>query len=106
MPSRPCLSCGSLASGSYCPPCQQARQARRNARRIHYHGDYQRRATQVRESANRDPDTVCRRCGQPARPGDPWTAGHVIDSDPASPLAPEHRSCNSRAGASYGQKGR
>ena len=66
---------------------------------IHYRNDYDRRAKTVRRYANANPDARCWRCGQPARPGDPWQAGHLIDGDPASPLAPEHRSCNAGAGA-------
>jgi hypothetical protein len=31
-----------------------------------------------------------------------WQAGHVIDHDPASPLAPEASTCNTSAGATYG----
>jgi hypothetical protein len=68
-------------------------------RKAHYRGSYLRRAKALRAWANANPDTVCRRCGQKAREGDPWQAGHVIDGDPWSPLAPEHQSCNARAGA-------
>ena len=52
----------------------------------------------MRDAANADPATRCWRCGGFAREGDPWQAGHVIDSDPSSPLAPEHTSCNAKAG--------
>lgn len=33
-----------------------------------------------------------------------WTAGHVVDSDPRSPLAPEASVCNYRAGAELGNR--
>lgn len=60
---------------------------------------YRRLATIIRTRANNDPLTRCWRCGQLARHGDPWTAGHTRDGDNTSPILPEHRSCNSSAGA-------
>lgn len=76
----------------------------------HYRGDYDVRAKKVRDRANADPTTVCWRCGlrleqhQPHHNGSPprWTAGHLHDGDPASPLLPEVSSCNFRAGAHHG----
>ena len=62
-------------------------------------GSYQVRAARVREAANADPTTRCWRCGGLAVVGDPWQAGHVRDSDPTSPLAAEHQSCNTAAGS-------
>lgn len=61
----------------------------------------------LREAANADPSTACWRCGKtlaqhgPHRNGRPayWTAGHLRDGDPSSPLAPEASTCNFRAGA-------
>lgn len=58
--------------------------------------------------------TKCWRCGRtlaehpPHQTGAPvkWTAGHIRDSDPTSPLAPEASTCNSSAGAKYGNTGR
>jgi len=67
--------------------------------RRHYRGDYHRRARAVRDAANADSSTRCWRCGDTARHGDPWQAGHLRDGDLTSPLAAEHRSCNGRAGA-------
>jgi hypothetical protein len=61
--------------------------------------DYRRRALAVRRAANANPLTQCWRCGELARPGDPWQAGHTIDGDNRAPLAPEHRLCNATAGA-------
>ena len=73
-------------------------------RPAHYRGNgYDRRAKWCRDMANANPNTTCRRCGLGRREGDPWEAGHVIDGDPASPLAPEHRSCNRLAGLQRGQ---
>lgn len=84
------------------------------AKAAHHSGDYQARAQAVRDQANANPDTLCWRCrrtladhpphtnGKPAR----WTAGHVIDSDPTSPLAPEASTCNFSAGAATGNRRR
>lgn len=73
----------------------------------HYRGSYATRAARVRALAYADPATRCRRCGRtlaehpPQVNGKPptWHAGHVIDGDPRSPLAPEVSTCNSSAGA-------
>jgi hypothetical protein len=78
--------------------------------RSHHQGDYSRRARLVRQAANANPLTKCWRCGRtlsqhpPHHTGKPptWQAGHVIDHDPASPLAPEASTCNTSAGATYG----
>ena len=72
----------------------------------HHRGDYQIRSARVRAAANADPSTTCWRCGQTAKAGDPWQAGHTRDSDPTAPLAPEHRSCNAAAGARLTNKRR
>ena len=65
----------------------------------HHRGSFHVRARKVRDAANADPEVRCWRCGGLARAGDPWTAGHVRDGDPSSPLAAEHASCNYSAGA-------
>lgn len=75
--------------------------------RGHYSGDYQRRAANVRRIAYANPNTRCQspQCkhsnGTLAehRPGARWQAGHVIDTDPTSPLRPEVDECNQSAGA-------
>ncbi len=72
--------------------------------KLHDSGSYRVRAARVRELANADPTTRCWRCGALASPGDPWTAGHVRDSDPSSPLRAEHASCNYRAGQRLGRE--
>ncbi len=63
-----------------------------------YDAAYRRRAARLRAAATADPSTQCWRCGQRAIVGDPWQAGHLIDGELFSALAPEHRSCNARAG--------
>lgn len=91
---RPCIACGTLGTASYCQPCEAEREREESKRRgqRHYVGGYRKRAAQVRASA-----TVCWLCGEGARgEADPWTADHVVPGDPYSPLAPAHRSCNSR----------
>jgi hypothetical protein len=65
----------------------------------HHRGEHPRLAKAVRDAAYANPYTTCWRCGERARPGDPWQAGHLVDGDTTSPLAAEHRSCNARAGA-------
>ncbi|WP_353934167.1 HNH endonuclease [Acinetobacter baylyi] len=35
-------------------------------------------------------------CGEGRRDDDPFTADHIRPRDPTSPLAPAHRSCNTR----------
>lgn len=82
--------------------------------RAHYRGTYGRRAREVRRRANADPSTRCWRCGrtldqhEPHHDGRPphWQAGHLIDADPSSPLAPEASTCNTSAGATAGNTGR
>jgi hypothetical protein len=64
----------------------------------HYRGSYQTRARLVRALAAGDPDARCWRCGGLGRADDPWQAGHLVDGNSSSPLMPEHRSCNARAG--------
>ena len=75
----------------------------------HHRGTYHVRARQVRAAAYANPATQCWRCGRTLnqhKPGDRWTAGHIHDGDPNSPLLPEARSCNSSAGATLGNQRR
>ena len=82
------------------------------AKPAHYRGSYHVRSRAVRQAAYANPDTRCWRCGltlaecRPHRNGKParWTAGHVLDSNPNSPLLPECSPCNKSAGASYGNR--
>jgi hypothetical protein len=41
-------------------------------------------------------EVVCRRCGLPISPGEPWDLGHD-DEDPKGRQQPEHRYCNRSA---------
>ena len=76
----------------------------------HRVGPYQSQARAVCAAANANPLTLCWRCGLMLHQHGPhkngrkpfWTAGHVIDADPLSPLLPEASTCNFRAG---GQRG-
>ena len=76
------------------------------ARRRLRMGTYHRRSMKVRQAARTDPTTKCWRCGRTyaeavrlwGQKGAAWQAGHVIDSNPRSPLAPEHARCNTAAG--------
>lgn len=102
---RPCTRCGVLSlNGSQCEECAaKAERIRSRARGTrHYTAEYRRRAAEVRATA-----TSCWICGEGARPDDPWTADHVIPGDrtPGTPLAPAHRSCNSRRGARAAEGG-
>jgi predicted kinase len=62
--------------------------------------------------ASATPQSKCWRCGKrlqehrPHRDGKPvkWTAGHIIDGDPRSPLALEASTCNYRAGGTIGAR--
>lgn len=75
-------------------------------------GSYHVTSRRIREQAAADPLTQCWRCGRtldqhpPHKTGKParWTAGHVVDSDPTSPLLPEASTCNKSAGARYGNR--
>lgn len=84
------------------------------AKPAHYQGSYHVRSRQVRLAAYANPLTACWRCGltlrqhRPHKNGKPprWTAGHVRDGDPSSPLLPEASTCNFRAGAIAGNRRR
>ena len=100
---KPCLVCGVLTKGlSRCEVHQAEWQTVENlrlkemkARRPNlYDANYRRKAKVVRESA-----IYCHLCGEPGRMNDPFTADHIIAGDKESPLAPAHRSCNSRRGS-------
>lgn len=91
---RPCIDCGTLASGSRCAPCQTALEQRISAARgprPHYAGNYAKRAKAVRESGE-----PCYLCGEHGTVDDPIQADHLVEGDPGSPLLPAHRSCNIR----------
>ena len=80
-----------------------------NTTPAHRRGDYTRRAKVVRDAAYANPLTLCWRCGRTLAmhpKGDRWDAGHVLDGNPLSALAPEASSCNRSAGASLGNRRR
>lgn len=92
---RPCIDCGVLTNGTTrCKKHRQVRDATRNATRVHYKGNYARRARQVRDTA-----VICHLCGLGSKANDPWTADHLLPSNVDSMLVAAHRSCNSRRGA-------
>ena len=101
--ARRCLDCGQLTRASRCPTCQQQRNAARNARRTHLHGDYPARRRALRAAAEAA-DAACWICGKPidyaARWPDPasFTADHVVPGDPDSDLMPAHARCNASRG--------
>jgi len=76
----------------------------------HRSGPYQVQARNVVAAAYADPMTTCWRCGLMLHQHTPhkngrrafWTAGHVLDGDPLSPLLPEASTCNYRAGGRAG----
>lgn len=81
--------------------------------RTHYTGSYDARAKTVRDLAYANVDTRCWRCGLTLAEAQAksekrivWHAGHVYDGNPASPLLPEHSSCNTAAGARVGNNRR
>ncbi len=86
-------------------------------RKAWHSGRYPELAALVRRRANADPTTRCgqlpdgtihpKGCGQHARPGDPWQAGHVVDGKivhTITDLMPQHRSCNTSDGAARGNR--
>lgn len=84
----------------------------RKVKPAHYRGRYHVESRKVRQAANADPSTRCRRCGltlaerRRTHPKDRWTAGHLVDGQVGGRLVPEHRSCNSAAGATMGNRKR
>jgi hypothetical protein len=92
---KPCLGCGkTITIGSRCAKCKSYFDGLRPKKeRPHYKGDYKKRAKFVRDTA-----VACWICGEGYKHNDPWTADHVVPSDPSSLLLPAHRSCNSRRG--------
>lgn len=97
---KPCIECGKLTNGNTrCDKHQGILSAKINAKkaqRIHYKGDYRKRAKAVRDSA-----TNCWICGDGYRQDDPFQADHLIPTDPNSLLLPAHASCNAKRGNRY-----
>lgn len=95
---KPCLDCGTLSYESRCEKHRKRVEQLRDVKRAEhkktlYNSEYRKQAALVRQTA-----IVCHICGDGARLNDPWQADHLIPSDPLSPLAAAHRSCNARRG--------
>ena len=71
----------------------------------HHRGTHQARAKRITDAAYADPSTRCWRCDRTmaevrtVKPKAIWTSGHLIDSLPNGPMAPECSPCNFAAGA-------
>jgi hypothetical protein len=103
---RPCLKCQVLHQdqGDYCADCRTARERDREKKRSQdpklqahkrrlYSSAYKATAKIIRENA-----THCHICKQAFTDRTQITADHLVAGDPASPLAPAHKSCNSSRG--------
>jgi 5-methylcytosine-specific restriction endonuclease McrA len=103
---RPCLKCQVLHKdkGDYCADCrktyEQEREKKRSQDPVHqarkrllYSSAYKTAARVMRQNA-----THCHICKEPFTDRLQITADHLIPGDPASPLAPAHKGCNSRRG--------
>lgn len=77
----------------------------------HSNPQYRRIAPLIRAAAYANASTTCRRCGltlaerRRTHPTDVWQCGHP-DRPGDIGYAPEHRSCNTSAGATDGNKRR
>ena len=95
---KPCLDCGQLSFNTRCDLHQKNVERLKDLRRAHkkqtlYNSDYRKAAKFVRDTA-----IICHICKDGDRANDPWQADHLIPSDPNSPLAAAHRSCNAKRG--------
>ena len=94
---RPCLDCGVLAGGSYCPVCARQRDRRRGSTVQRLGSGW---AAVSRRVILRD-GGLCHICGLAGAD----TADHLLprslgsDSSDVEQLAAAHRSCTSRRGA-------
>lgn len=66
---------------------------RRQRKRMLYTAEYRKKAMMIKASA-----THCHLCGKAFTDRAQITADHLIPGNPASALAPAHKSCNSRRG--------
>lgn len=95
----PCLTCGQLSRGSYCPTHQavldqQHEQRRKQIKKTtkQYSGAYTRLSKIVRAMA-----TECAICKLGAIPNDPWQADHLVPASEVyslEQLRAVHASCN------------
>ena len=91
MPRRPCIRCGTPTNGTRCPPCQQAKDRDRNARRPQYQGDWTRRSATTRAAWIAEHGMTCPGIGRPPHPARSLTLDHTT----GLVLCP---SCNVKAG--------
>src|SRR5262245_50469547 len=92
-----CSVCGRPARTSRCPEHPKPRRPYGTA-------EYKRNRAQTLLE-----ESLCWRCGKPAKPGDPLTADHVVPVAAKGPslrsnLRAAHKSCNSRRGAIFGNQ--
>ena len=96
---KPCLKCGKLGEPgiAYCTLHETERIKRindaKNARPLYRSAAYRQARKIIKDTA-----THCHLCGQAFTNREEITADHIIAGNPASPLAPAHRSCNSSRG--------
>jgi hypothetical protein len=103
---RPCLKCQVLHQdiGDYCAECRRQidrdRERKRSQdpkhqvrKRLLYSSAYKATAKILRANA-----THCHICKKAFTDRNEITADHLIAGDPASPLAPAHKTCNSSRG--------
>ncbi|WP_433520126.1 HNH endonuclease (plasmid) [Nonomuraea sp. CA-143628] len=112
MPSRECLDCRRLHSGTgpRCRACAGQRQQQRDQQRgtTTERGlgwDHQQAREQILADA-----TVCAECRQPPTPDNPLTGGHVLSrarggTNDLSNYQPECARCNYSKGATTGHTG-
>lgn len=103
---RPCLKCNVLHKdkGDYCAACRKQYERDRERKRYEdpvfrarkqllYSSAYKATAKIIKANA-----THCHICKEAFTDRSQITADHLIPGDPASPLAPAHKGCNSRRG--------
>ena len=90
MPNRPCLDCNQPTNnGTRCPRCQQTLNARRWARRTHYHGNWRKTSRDLRAQ-----QPYCSQCGATQD----LTVDHITPRTTTDGLDVLCRTCNSRKG--------
>lgn len=97
MAPRPCLHCGRLTPTSPCPVCTSQRDAKRNARRSWYRGDWGRRSQAIRNAWVNQHGWLCPGYHRDPHPATDLTVDHATPRDDTT-LTVLCRSCNSRKG--------
>ena len=104
--NKPCLECGTLSKGNYCPQHGIRNGSRSKAKaqayeqkpdrvakkRLLYGPEYRKIAKQFKQT-----EQICHICKTPIPQG-VATADHLTPGDPASRLLPAHPKCNSSRG--------